>query len=193
MAAYQMLSDAELTNLLKESNHDAYNEIYRRYHYLLFVHAYKKLRNEEQVKDVIQELFATLWFKREMNFISTNLSGYLYTAIRNKIFDLFAHEKVKSNYLLSFNDFIRIGSVSNTDHLVREKELKAYIEKEIQALPPKMRSVFEMSRKEHLSYKEIADKTGTTENNVSKQVNNALRILRTKLGLVMYIYFLMKF
>ena len=85
------------------------------------------------------------------------------------------------------------ASSADTDHLIREKQLKAYIEKEIQALPPKMRAIFEMSRKEHLSYKEIAAITNTSENNVSTQVNNALRILRAKLGLVMYIYFLIKF
>ncbi len=193
MAVYQTLSDTELTDLLRESNHAAYTEIYKRYFHLLYVHAYKKLRDEEQAKDVIQDLFTNLWIRRDTNFIGTNLGGYLYTAVRNKIFDLFAHEKVKADYVLSLRDFISFGRIANTDHLVREKELKAYIEKEIQALPPKMRRIFEMSRKEQLSHKEIAETLNTTENNVSKQIQNALKVLRTKLGLVMYIYFLMKF
>jgi DNA-binding NarL/FixJ family response regulator len=60
--------------------------------------------------------------------------------------------------------------------------MRAYIEKQIQALPPKMRRVFQMSRNENLSHREIAERLGTTEDNVSKHVTNALRILRTKRG-----------
>lgn len=47
-----------------------------------------------------------------------------------------------------------------------------------------------MSRKEHLSHKEIAERLSVSENDVSKQVNNALRILRTKLGLAAFFWFL---
>ncbi len=71
-----------------------------------------------------------------------------------------------------------------TGHRVRENDLKAYIEKEIQALPPKMKQIFELSRKAHLSHKEIAEKLDTSENNVSTQITNALRILRTKIGIL---------
>jgi RNA polymerase sigma-70 factor (family 1) len=193
MAVNQTLSDSELTNLLRESNHRAYTEIYNRYFTLLYTHAYKKLRDEEQAKDIVQDVFTSLWYKRDTNFIGKNLAGYLYIAVRNKIFDLFAHEKVKDSHLLSLRDFISFGNTVSADYLIREKQLKAYIEKEIQGLSPKMRLIFEMSRKEHRSHKEIAAILNTTENNVSKQIQNALNVLRTKLGLVMYIYFLIKF
>ena len=193
MAGYQTLSDNELTQLLKESDHRAYTEIYNRYFYLLYVHAYKKLRDEEQAKDVVQDVFATLWFKRATGFQSNNLGGYLYTAVRNKIFDLFAHEQVKSKYIESLNAYLSTHTSVPTDYLVRENELKAYIEKEVRALPPKMKQIFELSREANLSYKEIADQLNVSENNVSKQVNNALRLLKTKLGLIIYIYCLFKF
>lgn len=193
MADYNTLSDIELTKLLSESNHAAYTEIYNRYFQLLFVHAYKKVEDEDQAKDIIQDLFTSLWIKRDTYIIGDNLAAYLFVSVRNKIFDLFAHEKVKSNYLLSLKDFISFGGYNDTDHLIREKQLRAYIEKQIQALPPKMRLIFEMSRIEQLSHTEIAEALGTTENNVSHQVRSALKVLRTKLGLVMYIYFLIKF
>lgn len=192
MANYKSLSDHELISLLQGSDHSAFNEIYHRYFYLIFTHAYKKLRNEEQAKDIVQDVFATLWFKRETNLHIANLAGYLYTGVRNKIFDLFAHEQVQSKHLDSLNSYLTTHSSIETDHLVREKQLKAYIEKEIQALTPKMRRIFELSRKENLSHKEIAEQLGTTENNVSTQITAALRILRTKLGFIAFICFLLK-
>ena len=192
MADYKTISDSELLSLLKASDHAAYTEIYHRYFYLIFTHAYKKLRDEEQAKDIVQDVFATLWFKRELNLPTSNLAGYLYTAVRNKIFDLFAHQQVQSKYIDSLDAFLTTHSSVSTDHLIRENQLKAYIDKEIQALTPKMRLMFELSRKENLSHKEIAEKLGTTENNVSTQITTALRILRTKLGLLAFICFLLK-
>jgi len=59
-------------------------------------------------------------------------------------------------------------------------------------LPPKMREIFELSRKEYLSHKEIAEKLGISEQTVSKQVSNALKILRTKLGFFAYLAILLK-
>ncbi|MNH46718.1 RNA polymerase sigma factor [compost metagenome] len=66
------------------------------------------------------------------------------------------------------------------------------IDREIASLPPKMQEVFLMSRKDNLSHKEIADKLGITEPTVKKQVNNALKTLRVKLGLFAYLIFLLK-
>jgi RNA polymerase sigma-70 factor (family 1) len=191
-AEYKTIPDNELIQLLKESDHVAYTEIYHRYSHLLFVHAYKKLRDENQAKDVLQDVFATLWFNRESNPQLSNLGGYLYTAVRNRIFDLFAHEQVKSKYIDSLNYFLNTQHSVPTDHLVRENDLKIYIEKEIQALPPKMKQIFELSKKANLSHKEIAEKLNTSENNVSKQLNSALRVLKTKLGVIVYLFFLIK-
>jgi RNA polymerase sigma-70 factor (family 1) len=172
-------SDNKLLIQLKSGNHLAYTEIYDRYYYLIFIFAYKKLRDEELTKDFVQDLFIKLWDKRDTLSENGKLSSYLYISIRSRIFDYFAHQKVQHKYL----DFLKnyqISAYEKTDHLIREKDLNHYIEKEIQALPKKMRQIFELSRKEHLTHREIAQRLDTSEHNVSKQIANALRIFRTK-------------
>jgi len=99
---------------------------------------------------------------------------------------------VQTKYLDSLQDYQDTHASVPTDYLIRENQLKAYIEKEIQALTPKMRLMFELSRKENLTHKEIAEKLGTSENNVSTQITTALRILRTKLGLIAFICLLLQ-
>jgi RNA polymerase sigma-70 factor (family 1) len=190
MADYKTHTDTQLMQLLKESDHSAYNEIYHRYFQLIFTHVYKKLRDEEQAKDIVQDVFASLWFKRD--FLQTsNLGGYLYTGVRNKVFDLFAHQQVRAKYIDSLNDYVNTHTSIPTDHLIRENQLKEYIEKAIQRLSPKMKRIFEMSRNEHLTHQEIAEKLGTSENNVATQITAALRILRTKLGVtVLFLLFM---
>jgi RNA polymerase sigma-70 factor (ECF subfamily) len=182
MKGYKAFSDIELIQLLKQSDHAAYNEIFHRYFDLTYIHACKKLDDKEQAEDVVQEVFAYLWFKRESIPQVNNIAAYLFTSMRNKIFDIFAHEQVKTKHLDSLKEYLISNTTVSTDHRIREKELNAYIEQSIQALPRKMRLVFELSRKEQLSYKEIAEQTSTTENNVSKQINSAIKILRMKLG-----------
>jgi RNA polymerase sigma-70 factor (family 1) len=189
MADYSAYSDFDLTGLLKSGDRSAFAEIYNRYKFVLHNHAWNKVRNREEAQDALQEVFSTLWAKHETIHIDSNLSGYLYSAVRNHILNGIAHKEVQSKYITSIQQF----SVENhtvTDHRVRENLFKALIEKEITALPPRMREVFELSRKQHLSHKQIAEIMGTSEQTVKKQMTNVLKVLRKKLGLVAYLYLL---
>ena len=187
--SYTTLEDHELFDLVKSEDDAAFKEIYKRYFNVLYVHAYKRLQDKEEAQDVIQEVFTVLWDKREHIFLTGSLLAYLFTAVRNKIFNNLAHKKYESSYIQSLQHFINKG-VCQTDYLVRENQLQALIEKEIAALPAKMQEVFSLSRTGHFTHKEIATELNLSEQTVKKQVNNALRILRTKLGMVLFLYFL---
>jgi RNA polymerase sigma-70 factor (ECF subfamily) len=183
-AKYSTLSDLEVFTLMQHSDHAAYTEIYYRYFHLLFRHAVRKLRNEDTAKDVVQDVFTNLWQKRSASKLESNLGGYLYTAVRYRVFNFWAGENVRSKYWDSFADDHEIAAYANasTDHLIRERQLNAYIEEQVRELPAKMRRIFELSRKELLSHREIAERLDTSEGNVSKQISNALKLLRPKLG-----------
>lgn len=155
MALHRKLSDEELFILLKEQDHAAFTEIYNRHWGLLYIHAKKMLDDEDEVKDVLQELFTALWAKADSIELTVSLSAYLYSAIRNKILNLIEHKKIKRNYADSIGLFLDKGNFI-TDEQVRHNELARLIEKELKLLPPKMREIFELSRKECLSHKEIA-------------------------------------
>lgn len=192
MANLKKLPDDELLRLLSQDDHAAFTEIYNRYFPLLYAHIYKKLQDSGQAKDVVQEVFTRLWFKRQSAIDIVTIPGYLITSARNKIFDLFAHEKVKLKHYEALQEFFSLNPIVSTDYHVREAQFKAYIEQQLAALPPKMRVIFEMSRNENLTHKEIADKLETSANNVSTQITAALKILRTKLGLFTIILALLR-
>jgi RNA polymerase sigma-70 factor (ECF subfamily) len=178
---YNKLSDIELIALLKDEDGTAFTEIYSRYWTVLYLHGRKMLRDDEEARDVVQELFTHLWKNAALIVITESLSSYLYRSVRNRVFNLIEHKKIINDYQKSLVQFLDAGELV-TDELIREKELSALIEKEIQLLPPKMRTVFELSRKQHLSYKEIGAQLGISDHTVRRQVSNALSILRTKLG-----------
>lgn len=188
---FRFLTDQQLADLLSKGDDGAYSEIYYRYKGVLFQHVYKKLRSQEEAEDIIQDLFATLWARRDELTNLESLSGYLYTSVRNKVLDFISRSQVRKGYIEDLQHFIDT-KVAVTDHLVRENMLREHIEAEIAELPEKMREVFVMSRKLHLSHREIADKLGLSEKTVKNQVNNSLKILRKNLGVIAYITLLMK-
>jgi RNA polymerase sigma-70 factor (ECF subfamily) len=185
MAPYTTLSDAELTVLLKQQDQRAYTVIYERYWALLFRHAGRMLKDEEQAADVIQDLFTVMWTNAETLEINTSLASYLYTSLRNRILKLIRREKIQINYLITLPDFEKEGH-NITDEILREKELQMQIEREIEMLPSKMREIFELSRNAHMSYKQIAEEINIAEGTVKKQVYNALKILRARLGMTYF-------
>ena len=192
MVVYSNLSDQELAGLLRsQSDQRAFSELYTRYKGVLHGHAYKKLGNLEEARDLIQELFSALWNKRDALPDTHNLSGYLYTTLRNRILDFVAHRQVEHKYLKSLQHFITEANFI-TDRQVRERELTRLIEDAVNELPPKMREVFLMSRNSGKSHKEIAEELNISESTVKNHVKGALKVLRTKLGLFAYILFLLK-
>jgi len=191
LANYKSYTDQELLALLKTKNELAYKEIYDRFWSILYRHARRMLTDEEEAEDVVQEVFLTLWNKANNIELRTSLANYLYTVVRNKIFDHFDHAKVKARYMASLEKFIEQGNYE-TDYLVREKQLFSLIQQEIECLPEKMREIFKLSRNSNLSYQEIAAQLNVTENVVRNQISRALKVLRTKFGMLVLIYLYIK-
>ncbi|ACU03579.1 RNA polymerase sigma factor [Pedobacter heparinus] len=186
MAKYSKFTDLELVAMLNKGDQLAYTEIFERYKIILYKHAIRLINDQEEVNDIIQELFLTLWQKKGTIILTTSLSSYLYQSVRNRIFDFIAHQKVENNYLDSIRDFALNGQLITEDQ-IRMKELNIIIEKEISALPERMRKVFEMSRLTDLSYKQIGERLDISDKTVKQQVYNAVKILKLKINYIITI------
>ena len=192
MNEYESYTDQELISLLKGNSKPAFTQIYDRYQGLLYVYACKITKDENEAEDIVQEVLFYLWDKRHNITFHTTLSAYLYSAVRYKFFNLLDRKKVRTDYAISLQKFISQETVQ-TDYIIRERELSTLIEKEIALLPEKMKEVFELSRKSHLSHKEIATKLDISEKTVKNQINNALKTLRTKFGAITWLILLINY
>lgn len=180
MSYLTSLSDSDLQNLLIKGNVRAFEELYNRYHDLLYGYIYNKLRNREEAQDIVHDVLVKIWDKREQLANVKSLKSYLFTAVRNRAFDLFTKKKISDKYLLSLEDALEKYNPS-ADYLVREKELEHYIRIQIDQLAPKMKEVFKLSRYDYMSNGEIADLMGISKNTVETQIKRALKVLRYKL------------
>jgi len=180
MSPNYKLTDQELVALLKAGDRGAFAEVYKRYWPLMYNHALRMLKDEDDARDVVQELFTTLWLKSRSIISDTNIAGYLYTATKNKVLDLIAQKRVRINYIESLALYMEVQS-NQILETITEKEMMLALEKEIQKLPPKMKQIFEMRTKQHLTYREIANELTISDKTVKKQINNAINIIRPKL------------
>ncbi|MCD0487783.1 sigma-70 family RNA polymerase sigma factor [Pedobacter sp. MC2016-14] len=183
-------TDSELVAMISEGNELAFREVYNRYNGLLYAYAFRRLQVKEEAKDVVQEVFISLWEKRSGFILKTYLSGFLYKSVLNKILDIWKHNKIVRKHVLSQPFQIAADSVE-TDFLIREKDVTAMIEREIAAMPARMREVYELRFKQHYSVKQIASEMEISENTVATQLQRASAHLKNKLGLVVFIMHLL--
>jgi len=182
MLEYSTYTDEALAILLQKGDESAFTEIYNRYHGPLYIFGYNRLKNREESKDIVHELFLKLWSDHDKIQITGRLAVYLYTAARNRVINTIGHQEVASRYLDSFQSYIKQQNAIPSDYLTRHNDLRSFIEKEINQLSPRMREVFELSRSSSLTRKEIADKLGLSEQTVKSHMHNALKILKARLG-----------
>lgn len=170
---YNKLSDAQLMGLINQGD-EAFLEVYKRYWKKLYLLAYSLLEDKQACEDVIQDVFTTFWTKKDKVAIS-NLSHYLYQAVKFQIFNLFRNGKIAQKHI----DRIKvIEFVNSTEDSLNLKELEDSLQGLMSQLPDRCREIFYASRFENLSYAEISEKFNISNQTVKNQVSKALKHLK---------------
>ena len=185
MNDFTKLPDDQLIVLLKQDKLSAFKEIYGRYWKKMYGEAYKRLKNKELSEEIVQEIFTNLWVKRQSLQITSTVGGYLHLAVANQVIDQYRKELTREKYREAFK-IVHSEVDNSTEDAIMLRDLAYTIETEVNQLPDKCRSVYELSRNEHKSNKEIALHLGISEKTVENHLTKALKKLR--LGLSHYLF-----
>jgi RNA polymerase sigma-70 factor (ECF subfamily) len=188
MGDFTKLSDNELVVLLKQDKLRAFKELYGRYWKKLYGEAYKRLKSKESAEEIVQEIFTNLWLKRHSLQITTTVGGYLYSIAGNRVIDRYRQELVRTKYKEAFWA-VHSETDNSTEDAIMLRELTYTIETEVRQLPDKCRSVYELSRNEQKTNREIALQLGISEKTVENHLTKALKRLR--IGLSHYLMVIM--
>jgi RNA polymerase sigma-70 factor (family 1) len=175
------LAEPDLIYLVKSGNRKAFEEIYERYWLKLYKTAHNRIKSPNDAKDIVQDLFISFWMKKELLEINSSLSSYLFAALKYKIINYIEANLVKSHYLNSINKAV-IDIDNHTNEELKYKELQEILESGINKLSPKVKEVFELSRKEQMSNKEIAHRLNISHQTVKNQISKAIKTLRVHLN-----------
>lgn len=170
-------TDSELLSLMRKGRREAFNEIYARYWEKVYQVAARRIRSREESKDLVQDLFFSLWVKRETLVINTSIDAYLFTAIKYKVINYIEANIVKEKYLKSLEQSVVDYDNSTHEQLIFQN-LDELLQVGIKSLSPRVREVFELSRNEHLSINEIAERLQLSNQTVRNQISIALKTLR---------------
>lgn len=180
---YEQHTDNYLLQQLSHNDQAAFTVIYQRYWKTLFREAMNVLRSQKEAEDCVQELFVSLWKRRESLSVTTALGAYLHTAVRYKCIDIIERDMIRGGYLEDFTSYMtEQQSPPSVEEEMYARDLAANIDQVMEKMPNKMREVFRLSRHEHLSHREIADRLQISEETVKKQIYLALKILKSHLG-----------
>jgi RNA polymerase sigma-70 factor (ECF subfamily) len=174
----QLLTDERLIALIRENDLTAFERIYNKYWSKLYLSAYNILRDKQVAEDVTQEVLVNLWMKRG-NLQLNSLNAYLYTAVRYQVFNVIRSGKVRADL---FNQLEELFSNNGGEDILSEKDINRLLDQGVAELPDKCRQIFIMSRKQHLSTKQIAEHLGIAPKTVENQLTVALNRLRKTLG-----------
>jgi RNA polymerase sigma-70 factor (family 1) len=180
LSLYATYIDTQLIELLKESDADAFTEIYRRYWDKLFYIAGKRLGDLAEAENIVQDVFMDLWNRRAALHITESVSGYLVIAVKYNIIRF-----QKKRFLLSSVDNQENIAIpdNTTENLINLHALEKQFHTELSRLPAKCSLAFSL-RNDGYSYEDIASNMEISRKTVEMHVSRALRSLRTKLGLL---------
>ncbi len=183
MLDVKTFTDLQLLNLIKADHESAFKELYCRYWKHLYAFAYNRVRNREVAEEIVQDFLTNFWLNRHKLNIQSSFEGYIYTSIKNLVLNYFAREARKSQLLENIS--MTVSALDNsTEELIMLHELRSVITREVSQLPVKCRSVFELSRLENKSNKEIAQTLGISEKTVEGHLSKAIKRLRLSLNML---------
>lgn len=153
-----------------------------RYWDRLLDHAYKRLGSREEAEEVVQELFVSLYQKRDMLDIHSSVEGYLKTALKSRVLNYYRSRHIHEKYVRSVLADNHLFSSETSDRALQQKELSVQMASSIDKMPAKCREVFLLSKIESLSHRNISEKLQISISTVEKHIRKAMDILREDFG-----------
>lgn len=172
----QNFSDQKLIEQVSKGNELAFDHFYNKYWDSLFISAYVILKDVEACKDIVQDVFLNIWERSNLNKID-NIEAYLHQSVKFKVLMALRKGKVSDRHLQTLQELI----ANTTEEQLDYEDLNETIESSIKSLPAKCQEVFRLSRIEHLSNNQIAERLSISVRTVETHISNALRQIRSNL------------
>ncbi|MDH3709659.1 MAG: RNA polymerase sigma-70 factor [Cyclobacteriaceae bacterium] len=174
-----LYGDQDLLDLFWKDDRRGLEILFKSHYQGLYQFVFIITRNKPLAEDIVQEVFINLWGVRHNLQRNTRFKPYLYRACKN-----LALNKLKSAHRIQFNSDeipeIPDNQASITEILANQ-QLEQYLHEVVKALPPKRQLIFQLSRFQQMSYREIADHLDISVKTVENQMSAALRTIRKQL------------
>jgi RNA polymerase sigma-70 factor (ECF subfamily) len=176
----QATKEADWVRRLRRGDARAFERLFHTYCGPLVNFARRYVMDLPVAENIVQDVFLSIWTRREQLDPTAAIRAYLYTAVRNQALKQLRHEKVeqRGREAMSTPRMVEVTPEQNWS----EQELANEIRSAVEQLPQRCRTIFVMSRYDNLTYGEIAQILGVSVKTVETQMGRALKSLRGSLS-----------
>jgi len=164
-----------------------FTTLYGKYSARFIEIAMSYLQDRMEAEDVVSESFMTFWDTRETAELPESLPAYILGIVKHKCLDRLrsresTDRRCRNIYQQACRDAeIRVLQNDSLTQKLFQDEIREILERELARMPARTAAVFNASRVEGKTYKEIAESLGIPVRTVTREIQNALAQLRKSL------------
>lgn len=173
------LRDNILVEKLLKGDLYAFDQLFEIYAKKLFTFSMRYLKSETEAEGLVQEVFIKVWEKRKTLRSDTSFKSFLFTIAYNDILKVF---RSKSYHRAYVREAVAIADIyDKSEEKLYYASVLEHVNKLIDKLPERRKTIFIKSRIEGMSAKEIADELGISPGTVDNNISQAVKFLKTNL------------
>ncbi len=143
---------------------------------------YRYVGSVEDAREIVQEVFLRLWQQRDELDAARHRRAYLYAIARNLALDVLRHRRVVRRYTPAPDPPATTPTAPDPGQGLLAEEALEVIQRAVDALPPRQRTIVLLRWREQRSYEEIAAALGISPKTVTNHVTRAFNQLRKQLA-----------
>jgi RNA polymerase sigma-70 factor (ECF subfamily) len=166
------------TKELKDGNELYFRQVFDKYHQKLYFFILYKTKSEYIAEEVVQMAFTKLWQSRQTLREEYTISTQLFRIATTILIDFLRKYNNKDAVTARLDVLEMEKGTDSTNEKVSGAELQKRILKAVNDLPPVRRQVFEMSREQGMTYREIAETLSVSSKTVETHIYKALKQIK---------------
>ena len=191
-------NDSQLWQQLKNGSEIALGKLIKKYFNLLQNYGYKFVRNEDFVKDCVQEVFVEIWSRRQNISQPDSVRAYLLSSVRKRILRESVRQKINGeDEIINIENDLKFAEFSPELVMIEQENTQETIQKVtilLNSLPKRQREVIYLRFYQNLERDEIAQIMGVNAQSVSNLLQAAFKTIRENWsGLIFHYLFLLNF
>lgn len=171
-------TEQELLEKVAGGNETAFNLLYQKYAGQVYAMGLKYLKSPFLAQDAVQEVFIRVWKNREQLVALKSFPAWLNTVTRNQLIDELQQQIPLETIDPLQSDQLPLGLPYQKPD-IDFRELEKLVKTGLHSFSARQQQVYQLSREEGLSHKEIAEKLGISYDMVREHMSKALKNLRS--------------
>jgi len=161
-------------------NEESFTWLFNTYWEKVYALCYKSIRSHEDARELTQNIFKSLWERRDQINITGKAEHYLMRSAKLQVINFYRDAQIQRKHLdCLYEEYC--DSDNCTENEIMYKQLKDELGVLVAKLPCQCKLVYELSRNKNLSNKEIASKLDISIKTVEYHLSNANKVLKGNL------------